>query len=495
MSEYKWNADAFDAIRIVAANGEFEIVGGDTNQVLVEGEERSRRRFGSEPSIAGRWLMLSPFGGGTEWSLTLPKSKAWVIEVSCASGELQMQDLHARVDVQLGSGEIHLENCRGVFNLRSGSGDVRLENCEQAEVPQAPEHVAQEQQAGAPNVPPAPGIPPIPAIPPIPPIPPIAPFGRRVRQSRRAHGEAPQDWEEYGRDWEEWGENFGEQVSRWAEKFSRDFIGDFKFGSDDEARADGVHVRLGSGDVVMQELDAQLVTTRIGSGDFQIEQGRIAELDVENSRGDVQIEGVLPTAAWDVTTRHGDIEVVLPGDAYARLDAATRHGEIECDAPLVRVGRPGPGARHGGRMVGTVGEGTGEPVDIHLESQHGDIQIEMERRPSRFAAQGAPRAAPNTERSPQRTQPQRSEPQRADEGSAQRTVATREPASPAVPIAGPNDVVPVTVTDLPEPEAALNPPKEGRVQVYDSQFAILQALQAGEITVAEAEMLLRSLKS
>jgi hypothetical protein len=33
------------------------------------------------------------------------------------------------------------------------------------------------------------------------------------------------------------------------------------------------------------------------------------------------------------------------------------------------------------------------------------------------------------------------------------------------------------------------------VQVYDSQLAVLQALAAGHISVAEAEMLLASIKS
>lgn len=481
MSEYKWNADAFDAVRIVAANGEFEIHGGDTNEILLEGEH-SRRHFGGEPTIAGRWLELHPFGGDSEWSLTLPKSKAWVIEIANASGQVQIQDLLARVSVQLGSGEIQLENCRGVFHLRSGSGDVGLENCEQVQVPQPPERVSQSQQpfTGGHGIPPIPPIPPVPPIGGIPPIPPIPPIGVKVKLGKRVRVENPEEWEAYGQQWEEWGERFSEEASRWAEKFSRELGGMFNFGEDKEERADGFHIRLGSGDIQMEEIDAQLVTARLGSGDVQIEQGRIAELDLETNRGDVQLESVLPTSAWELGTRHGDLHLTLPGDSYARIDAATRHGEIDCDAPLVRVGRPGPGARHGGRMVGTIGEGTGEPVDIHLESQHGDIHIQVERRPSRFAGKPAPHKQEHT---PRRTEP------------AETSVARREPTMPVAQPTPSNAVVPVTVTDLTEPEAALNPPREKGVQVYDSQFAILQALQAGEITVAEAEMLLRSVKS
>ena len=468
MSDYKWNADAFDAIRIVAANGEFEIVGGDTNEILLEGEEHSHR-FSSEPTIAGRWLEIHPFGGGSEWELVLPKSKAWVIELSCASGEVELHNLHARVNLQLGHGDVNIEDCRGVFNVRSGSGDVKFENCVQADAPQAPERVAQEPRAEKGNIPPTPPVPPAPGAPPFPPIPPMPPKGPKIRLGKHITIENDQDWDEYGQQWDEWGERFGEQVSQWAENFSRNFNFGFDFGADDEEKADGVHVRLGHGDAQLELVDALLVTTRVANGDVQIEQGRIAELDVESSRGDVQIESVLPTAAWELVTRHGDIQLVLPGDAYARLDAATRHGDIECDAPLVRVGRPGPGARHGGRMVGTIGEGTGEPVDIHLESQHGDIGIDVERRPSRFAGQPAPQSK-----------------------AQERSTETRERTASA---AASNTVVPVTVTDLDEPENEANLPQAKRTQGYDSQFAILQALQAGEITVAEAEMLLRSLKS
>lgn len=471
MSEYKWNADAFDAIRIVAANGEFEIVGEDTNEILLEGEENARRNFGTEPTVVGRWLELHPFGGGSEWTLTLPKSKAWVVDVSAASGEITVQDIHARIHAQLGSGEIHLENCRGVFNLRSGSSDVELENCVQADVPVAPEHSQGETRThGVPPVPPAPGVPPVPPIPPIPPI------GIKIKTGKGIRFENREDWEEYGQQWEEWGERFAEHASRWADQFAREFGVVFKFQDDPEMRADGIHVRLGSGDVQLQDIDAQVVTAHVGSGDVQIQDGRIAELNLQTSRGDIEVANSLPTVAWEILTRHGDIQIELPGDAYARIDAATRHGDIESNAELVRVGRPGPGARHGGRMVGTIGEGSGEPVDIHLESQHGDIEIEFVARASRFA--GTP---------PPQTKKQ------------ERTMTTREPVTPvAHPVAQPvaaNAVVPVTVTDLPEPEAALNPPQTGRVQVYDSQMAILQALQRGEITIAEAEMLLTSLKN
>src|SRR5690242_4249215 len=110
--EWKWNADAFDAIRITTPNGEFEIVGTETDQVLLEGEVNSRR-MRSEPSIQGRWLVIQPVQGAGEWSLTLPRSKTWVVDLSAAHGEVNVENISARLNVQLGNGEVHVKDCRG----------------------------------------------------------------------------------------------------------------------------------------------------------------------------------------------------------------------------------------------------------------------------------------------------------------------------------------------------------------------------------------------
>jgi len=473
--EWKFNANEFDAIRIAVPNGDFDIIGTDDAEVIVEGEGGSRR-FGSRgPMVNGRWLALSPIGHG-DWTIQLPKFKSWVIDFTSGSGDVNIDDVTARINAQLGSGEIHVQDSRGLFNLRSGSGDIVLERCIQMDVPAAP---AWEETA-TPNpgaVPPTPGnVPPVPPVPPVggfPPIPPIPPIDIKVKH-HRVRFDSGDEWEEYGRRWEEWGERFAEQASQWAEQFANDFGGSF-ISDDDDPKTAGIHVRLGHGDVQLEEIDASHLTVQLGNGDIHLEDGRIRDLAAQTGRGDVNASSVLPIGEWELVTRHGDIEFELTGDAFVRIDAATRHGDIECDAPLVRVGRPGPGARHGGRMVGTIGEGQNEPVDIHLECQHGDIEISVNRKSSRYAgtAPGAPVARP------------------APQPTAVQTVPTPQP-----PATMPSSVVPVTVTDLPPAgsEPALQAPLKKGVQVYDSQLAILQALQSGEITVAEAEMLLRSLK-
>lgn len=470
--EWKFNANDLDAIRITAPNGDFDIVGTDDTEVIVEGEGSSRRYSNREPLVNERWLALAPIGGG-DWALRLPKHKSWNIEITSGSGDVNIENVTARIRAQLGSGEIQVQDARGVFNLRSGSGDVVLERCVEVDVPAAP--AWKQTPPSAPGfVPPAPGsVPPVPPMPPSGGMPPIPPIDIKFNK-RRIRIDPNDDWEEYGRQWEEWGERFAEQASHWAEQFAQ-YFGDSFMSEDDETKAAGIHVRLGHGDVQLQELEASNVTVRLGSGDIQLEDGRVQDLTLQTEQGDVNAEAVLPTGEWELVTRHGDIALELTADAFVRIDAATRHGDIECDAPLVRVGRPGPGARHGGRMVGTVGQGANEPVDVHLECQHGDIQISLSRQSSRYAGAPAQPAATAA---------------RAASPAAVQTVPTPQP-----PATAPSAVVPVTVTDLPPTgsDPALNaPPKKG-MQVYDSQLAILHALQSGEITIAEAEMLLRSL--
>jgi hypothetical protein len=451
--EWQWNPDAFDAIHITSPSGEFQIIGTDDHQVLLEGTAE-RRHTHREPVIQGRWLVIQPIHGADEWTLELPKSKAWVIEIASASGEINIENVHAHLDVRLGSGDIQIENCRGTFNVQNGSGDVQLENCVQAETPRVPAFSYQEpvREPGG-----------------IPPIPPMPPPGKRIRLGKHITIDDDEEWQKYGREWEEWGERFAEQAGRWAEKFAREF--GKGFGWETKPDAPGMHVQLGSGDVQFEQVDAQFVTVHLGNGDVQLEDGRVARLRVETARGDVDMENILPADAWDISTRHGDIHLVLPADTNARIDAATRHGDIESDVPLVGVGRPGRAARHGGRMVGTLGETGENPIEIHLESLHGDIQIDLTGRNSRYAQPPPASRAPKAPVAPAPPVPP-TPPMYADQAEA---------------------FTPVAVADKPTTDATSDT-FDTNAPAYDSQIAILQALQRGEITVAEAELLLRSVK-
>lgn len=447
--EWQWNPDAFDAVHITSPSGEFEITGTETNQVLLEGDgdERYAR---TAPVISGRWLVVQPIHGAGDWTLELPKSKAWVIEIAAASGEIHVENVHAHFDVRLGSGDIQIENSRGTFNVSSGSGDVEIKDCLQADTPAVPAFSYQEPEQEPAG---------------IPPIPPMPPAGKKFRVGKHFSIHDDEGWQEYGREWEEWGERFAEQANRWAGNFFRDFGS--SFGWEKKPDTPGMHVQLGSGDISVEQVDAQFITVQLGSGDVNLKDGRIGELTVDAARSDLNIENILPADHWQINTRHGDIQLALPNDTNARLDAATRHGDIESDVPLVGVGRPGRAARHGGRMVGTLGQGGENPIEIHLESLHGDIQIELTGRNSQYANQAPRSRAPQAPKAPVPPTP-------AD--------ADRSETFRSIPVA-----------DSPATGGTPNESGKGG-PAYDSQIAILQALQRGEITVAEAELLLHSIK-
>jgi hypothetical protein len=111
------------------------------------------------------------------------------------------------------------------------------------------------------------------------------------------------------------------------------------------------------------------------------------------------------------------------------VDAQTSFGQIHSDFPLVRVGRSGPLGFGGVRMVGSIGEGEPE-VDIALRSSKGQISL--------------------------RRAPDYSTPSPGTTGE--------RPAS----------------TPPGEPQPAM-----------DSTFAVLEALARGDISVEEADELLR----
>src|SRR5512140_53519 len=111
----KWAADGFDAIRITLLRGEFNIEGTDGNEVELEGEFESRRGYVPTLEPVGRWLPLSLWTrhGDGYFTLRLPRSKAWVVELSAPSADVSAADIQARLGLRLGRGDVQSENCRG----------------------------------------------------------------------------------------------------------------------------------------------------------------------------------------------------------------------------------------------------------------------------------------------------------------------------------------------------------------------------------------------
>ncbi len=205
----------------------------------------------------------------------------------------------------------------------------------------------------------------------------------------------------------------------------------------------GLTLRLKHGNIRLEDIAVSSIFSSQDYGDFKLEKGRPGILDVDVGRGNIECREILPEANWQVKTSHGDIKVSLPFDVGTRLDMATRHGDLRSELPMVRVARQGPGNQRGGRMVGTVGPLTAGPLpELHLTVLHGDIEIKTGKQ-YQFSSQNI-----------------------NDRGGQQAMIGPAEKEAD---------------TKIEEKE-------------YQSPLEVLEALGKGQISVEEAERLLRKME-
>jgi len=330
-----WPITAFDAVGIRSNQGKFVIQGIDGDEVILEGDFAARYPRNLNLGPDGRWLKLYSTWqhGDSQFTLQLPKSKIWTVDIFSGRTEVKIDNLQARLHTWMGKGEAQIENCRGAFSVTSGNANVRMKHFTETETP---------------------------AIPPLP------------REEHHISIEEPESWG----DWEEWAEWGGE----FGEKFLRKFFGET--GWSDR----GISIQTGKGDVNLEDIDIKSCYLRAARGDIRIKQGRIGALDMKIVAGDIGCESCLPAGDWLIRANRGDVRLSLPSDTAARLDLTTRHGDIQSKTPLVRVTRQGPESWHGSRMVGTIGAKTeGKIPEIDITTLTGDIEIKTESARSRYS--------------------------------------------------------------------------------------------------------------
>ena len=327
--EQTWPSNSFDAIGIRAHQGKFVIEGTDSDQVKLEGTIAARYSRNLELGPVGRWLKIytSWQYGESQFTLQLPKSKIWTIDLFSGRAEVKVDDINARMHLWLGKGEAQIDNCRGAFSLTSGNADVRLKHFVETEAAE------------------------------IPPLP---------REDRHLRMDDPESWEEWGEDWAQWGGEFGE-------KFLRRFFGQIP------GTTTGINIQTGKGDIKLEEINAKSCVIRAARGDARLKRGEVGSLDMKIIAGDIECESILPTGDWNLRANRGDVRLSLPSDTTARLDLTTRHGDIHSKTPLVRVTRQGPESWHGNRMVGSIGTKIeGKIPEIRLSTLSGDIEIKTQ---------------------------------------------------------------------------------------------------------------------
>lgn len=205
-------------------------------------------------------------------------------------------------------------------------------------------------------------------------------------------------------------------------------------------------IKTGSGDVTLRQGQAQSLEVTTGRGDCALEQVALRSLRGKTGYGDFAIEGDPLGGQWEVRTGKGDLALALAATAAARVEAATRHGSVYSELPQVKVARPGPVSQHGGRTIVVIGD---EPrAEIRLETNKGDIRV------------------------------------RATGAISSAVALERQPAA-----MGAETLYAVRVEQPVRPMLAVEKGSDKR-----SALTILESLARGEISVDEAETLLRSLE-
>jgi DUF4097 and DUF4098 domain-containing protein YvlB len=351
MAKFKqaWPAQDFDAISIRAARCQVEVQASDDDQVGLEGDFDGRD-FVAGPDIEGRWLKLHRVtrGGDQNILLTLPAGKVWAVNIFAGHGDIKVRGIRARLNIMIGHGDVSVEEYRGMLAVSAGNGNVRLKDFSQEEMPREP-------AAQPPQMPRRPAPPPKPG--------------------HEASDRFPWNWRYWeGNDWEEWGLDLSEKITGWVLNMGRFFER-----TTVNPREAGISAAVGQGDIHYEEIISRTCLARVGKGDIRLKNGRIGNLEVITSRGDLECASILPEGDWSLRAVHGDVHLSLPANASARLDAATRHGDICSEIPVVRVARQGPETYRGQRMVGTIGaKAEGEVPELRISVMNGDIDIKSQ---------------------------------------------------------------------------------------------------------------------
>lgn len=200
--------------------------------------------------------------------------------------------------------------------------------------------------------------------------------------------------------------------------------------------AGAVAVETMSGDAEIDLAGPATIRARSVSGDLTIRGGRADDVSITTTSGDIRLLSALGRGPHSIATVSGDAEVAASG-AGLRVTAKTVAGDVRTRLPHTTEGRAG-------RRTIIVGDGR---VEVEFKSVSGDLEV-----------LGQPDAARDVARPPAVGAP---------------------PPQPPDPPAPPLPVVPHDAS-APSEAARIDEPSEA------ARLAILQALERGEIDIAEA---------
>lgn len=132
------DATALSQLNIDAGAGYLNIIGSDTNTIMVEAKIRTdeERRYTltlkksgnqamlvAEQKSYGSWSGSSPY---IDLTVTVPKTLA--LDIDDGSGDISISRINNSITLDDGSGSIEISKINGEIHLQDGSGWITLEN-------------------------------------------------------------------------------------------------------------------------------------------------------------------------------------------------------------------------------------------------------------------------------------------------------------------------------------------------------------------------------
>jgi DUF4097 and DUF4098 domain-containing protein YvlB len=249
-------------------------------------------------------------------------------------------------------------------------------------------------------------------------------------------------------------------------------------------------LQSGAGDITVEVRDEAVLEIVTGAGDVAVTKGALGQLTIQSGSGDVRCSSLLTGPRHQLQTGNGDIEVAIANPPGARLQILTRNGDVDSEYPLVNVGKQGRHSHGGARYVGNIGD---SEIDLELRTASGDISIR--RRDPAQADDGAPanRETPAYHAPADNITPVTRSWTVNPISAPPAPIFPNPPVPPAQPeFASEQTEDPGSIEHQPSVDAGV---QEAPVETSggNPRLAVLENLQVGKISVAEAAALLEAL--
>ena len=111
-----WPITAFDAVGIRANQGKFVIQGIDGDEVILEGDNDANiPGIKMRPGRPVAKLYSTWQHGDSQFTLQLPKSKIWTVDIYSGRTEVKIDNLQARLHTWMGKGEAQIRIAAAPF--------------------------------------------------------------------------------------------------------------------------------------------------------------------------------------------------------------------------------------------------------------------------------------------------------------------------------------------------------------------------------------------